>query len=88
MSSSSSESSVDLVQISSSMSLPQQSLSSSNIRQLVEYSTISENAVIQEAVPPFISLYILYRHKGSFPFGIKSIKQLIKSNAPHVKEYV
>jgi hypothetical protein len=85
---STSQSSVDLLQISTSMSLPQHRPNSSNVGQLVEYSTIPENAFVQEAFPPLISPYNIYRNKGSFPFRIKSTKQLIRSKAPHAKEYV
>ena len=78
----------DLIQISSSLSLNRRSLQSANIGSLIEYSNIPESSKVEEAIPPIISPYNIYRKRGSFPSGIKSIRQLLKSTTPRMKEYV
>ena len=73
----------NLLHVSSSLNLPRRS--SSNIEHLVEYTTIPSDAVVEQAVPPLLSSYNLYRRRGTFTRGIRS---LISTSGSPVKEYV
>ena len=61
----------NLLHVSSSLNLPRRS--SSNIERLVEYTTIPSDAVVEQAVPPLLSPYNLYRRRGSLTRGIRSL---------------
>lgn len=71
-----------VLSVSSSLSLPRHV--TSRIENLVEYSTVPDSAVVQNTVPPVISPYNVYRKIGS----LQTLKYLISSRRPPVKEYV
>lgn len=68
---------------SSSLSLPKHLFS--RIENLVEYTTIPSDAVVEKIVSPLVSLYNIYRKYGSLT---KCIRSLITSKNPPLREYV
>jgi hypothetical protein len=78
----------ELIRISSTMSLPRQSISSYNIGQLAKFKSILEDAVVQESVSPLLNPYNLYRKRNSLPTGITSLLQLLKLKTSIAKKYI
>jgi hypothetical protein len=77
----------ELIRISSTISLPRQSLSAYNISQLAEFKALPKDAVIEKSVTLLLRPYNLYRQRNSLPVGT-SIRQLLKLKTPIAKEYV
>ena len=86
-SSSNSSNNLALVTLSSTLSLPKSCSKhlASKIENLVEYSYVPESAQINESSMPLISPYKLYQRSNSFT---KSIRTLISTKRPALKEYI
>ena len=71
----------------SSLSLPKlcKKTDTHKIENLVEYSYVPEDAQIAETVPPLLSPYNIFKKQRTIT---RSIRNLISTNRPHMKEYV
>lgn len=71
----------------SSLSLPKlyKKTNSHKIENLIEYSHVPEDAQISETIPHLLSPYNIFKRQRSVT---RSIKNLISTNRPHMKEYV
>ncbi|KAI5429496.1 hypothetical protein KIW84_034183 [Lathyrus oleraceus] len=71
----------------SSLSLPKlcKKINSHKIENLIEYSHVPEDAQISETIPPLLSPYNIFKRQRSVT---RSIRNLISTNRPHMKEYV
>lgn len=71
----------------SSLSLPKlcKKKNSHKIENLIEYSHVLEDAQISETIPPLLSPYNIFKRQRSVT---RSIRNLISTNRPHMKEYV
>ncbi|KAI5444709.1 hypothetical protein KIW84_013111 [Lathyrus oleraceus] len=71
----------------SSLSLPKlyKKINSHKIENLIEYSHVPEDAQISETIPPLLSSYNIFKRQRSVT---RSIRNLISTNHPHMKEYV
>ncbi|KAI5400362.1 hypothetical protein KIW84_065304 [Lathyrus oleraceus] len=71
----------------SSLSLPKlcKKINSHKIENLIEYSHVPEDAQISETIPPLLSPYNIFKRQRSVN---RSIRNLISTNHPHMKEYV
>ncbi|KAI5404686.1 hypothetical protein KIW84_051739 [Lathyrus oleraceus] len=58
---------------------------SHKIENLIEYSHFPEDAQISEAIPPLLSPYNIFKRQRSVT---RSIRNLISTNRPHMKEYI
>ncbi|KAI5424799.1 hypothetical protein KIW84_030838 [Lathyrus oleraceus] len=71
----------------SSLSLPKlcKKTNSHKVENLIKYSHVPEDAQIYETIPPLLSPYNIFKRQRSVT---RSIRNLISTNHPHMKEYV
>ncbi|KAK2366189.1 hypothetical protein QL285_079599 [Trifolium repens] len=75
------------ITLTSSLSLPRscKKTDTHKIENLVEYSYVPDDVQIDETIPPLLSPYNIFKRQRSFT---RSIRNLISTNRPHMKEYV
>ncbi|KAK2366858.1 hypothetical protein QL285_080194 [Trifolium repens] len=75
------------ITLTSSLSLPRSCKKNDThkIENLVEYSYVPDDVQIAETIPPLLSPYNIFKRQRSFT---RSIRNLISTNRPHMKEYV
>ncbi|KAI5409459.1 hypothetical protein KIW84_055047 [Lathyrus oleraceus] len=81
------EQNTQLITTTSSLSLPKlcKKTNSHKIENLIEYSHVPEDAQISETIPPLLSPYNIFKRQTSVT---RSIRNLISTNRPQMKEYV
>ena len=75
------------ITLTSALSLPIscKKTDSHKIENLVGYSYVPDDAQIAKTIPPLLSSYNIFKRQRSFT---RTIRNLISTNQPHMKEYV
>ncbi|MCH90083.1 polyprotein-like, partial [Trifolium medium] len=71
----------------SAISLPKncKKTDSHKIENLIEYTYVPDDVQVAETVPPLLSPYNIFRKHKSFT---RTVRNLITTNRPHIKEYI